>query len=206
MITLCWAAKGGSGTTVFAATLALASRPPVLLVDLAGDLPLALGVAAPTGPGIGEWSCGDAPASRLARLHVPLAPGVDLVPMGTATPRTRWVELATYLERTGATVVIDAGSGPPPVELRRRAERTLLVTRRCYLAVRRAVEARVPVDGIVLIDEPGRALSAEDVATSIGAPILTTVLLDPAIARATDAGLLLSRLPRGYRQLIGDAA
>ena len=48
MLILC-SAKGGSGTTVVAASLALlhAQRGPCLLVDLAGDLPAALGIAGP---------------------------------------------------------------------------------------------------------------------------------------------------------------
>lgn len=203
MLTLCWAAKGGSGTTVVAATLALASPHPTVLVDLAGDLPLALGLADPAGPGVGEWSAGDSPAGRLPRLHVPLAPGVELLPMGSTRPRGRWGELAEHLARIDATVVVDAGTGPPPIELRRCADRTWLVTRPCYLALRRAVDTRCPVDGVVLVDEPGRALTAQDVAAAIGAPVVRTLLLDPAVARAVDSGLLLARLPRGYRQVLG---
>ena len=37
MVTICWAAKGGSGTTVVTAALALSSASPTLLVDLDGD-------------------------------------------------------------------------------------------------------------------------------------------------------------------------
>ena len=52
MITICWAAKGGSGTTVVAATRALTTPHPTLLVDLAGDLPTTLGLTHPDGPGV----------------------------------------------------------------------------------------------------------------------------------------------------------
>ncbi len=59
MVTACWSLKGGSGTTVVAAGLALSIQRrigrPVLLVDLAGDLPAALGLPEPTGPGVAEW-------------------------------------------------------------------------------------------------------------------------------------------------------
>ena len=44
MITVCWAAKGGSGTTVVAAAMAIAAPTPTLLIDLAGDVPAVLGV------------------------------------------------------------------------------------------------------------------------------------------------------------------
>jgi hypothetical protein len=60
--------------------------------------------------------------------------------------------------------------------------------------------------GVVLIDEPGRALRAGDVSASLGAPVVATVLLDPAIARAVDAGLLLARLPAGFRHAVRLAA
>ncbi|MFZ2440837.1 MAG: hypothetical protein WAW51_00670, partial [Ilumatobacteraceae bacterium] len=54
---LCWSAKGGSGTTVVSAALALvlSHRRPALLVDLAGDAPAALGIAEPAGPGVADW-------------------------------------------------------------------------------------------------------------------------------------------------------
>jgi len=54
MVTLCWAAKGGSGTTVVTTTLALESTRPALLVDLAGDIPAVLGMAEPDRPGIAD--------------------------------------------------------------------------------------------------------------------------------------------------------
>ena len=52
MITVCWAAKGGSGTTVFAAALALSRSAPTLLVDLDGDQPSVFGVPDASGPGL----------------------------------------------------------------------------------------------------------------------------------------------------------
>ena len=54
---VCWSAKGGSGTTVVSAALALvlSQSRPALLVDLAGDLPATLGIAEPTGPRVLDW-------------------------------------------------------------------------------------------------------------------------------------------------------
>jgi hypothetical protein len=206
MVTLCWAAKGGSGTTVVAATLAMSSRTPTLLVDLAGDLPIALGLPTPDGPGIGEWSTSTAPPSRLDALVVPLARGLDLLPRGHRAPTGRWRELGERLASIPHAVVVDAGTGPPPPELRRHADRVLLVTRACYLAVRRAADAREVVDGIVLVEEPGRALGAADLEASLGAPVVARVLLDPAVARAVDSGLLLARLPGAFRRELEVAA
>lgn len=206
MITLCWAAKGGSGTTVVAATMAVTSRRPTLLVDLAGDLPTALGIPVPDGPGLGEWSTSSAAADRLHALRVPLAPGLHLLPRGVQPPSGRWRELAGHLADLDEAIVVDAGTGAPPAVLREAADRTLLVTRACYLAVRRAVDARVPVDGIVLVEEPGRALGPEDLEASLGAPVVSRVLLDPAVARAVDSGLLLARLPAPFRRELDVAA
>jgi hypothetical protein len=206
MVTLCWAAKGGSGTTVVTATLALSSRTPTLLVDLAGDVPIALGLPVPDGPGIGEWSVSSAPPSKLDALRTPLARGLDLLPRGHRSPAGRWRELGEHLAALPHTVIVDAGTGPPPVELRLTADRVLLVTRACYLAVRRAVDAREVVDGIVLVEEPGRALGVADLEAALGAPVVSRVLLDPAVARAVDAGLLLAKLPGAFRRGLEVAA
>lgn len=206
MFTLCWAAKGGSGTTVVTATLALSCRTPTLLVDLAGDLPLVLGLPTPDGPGVGDWSSSTAPASRLDALRVPLAPHLDLLPRGQRPPAARWRELAEHLAGRHESVFVDAGTGSPRPELCAVADRTLLVTRPCYLAVRRAVESRQVVDGIVLVEEPGRALGVDDLEASLGAPVVSRVLLDPAVARAVDSGLLLAKLPGAFRRELEVAA
>ena len=206
MLTMCWAAKGGSGTTVVTATLALSSRTPALLVDLAGDLPIALGMPTPDAPGVGEWSLSSAPSSRLDALRIPLAPGLDLLPRGHRAPSGRWRELGEHMAALAHPVVVDAGTGPPPAELRRHVDRVLLVTRACYLAVRRAADAREIIDGIVLVEEPGRALGVDDLEAALGAPVVSRVLLDPAVARAVDSGLLLAKLPGAFRRELGAAA
>lgn len=72
---------------------------------------------------------------------------------------------------------------------------TLLVTRACYLALGRAVHQAPPAAGIVLIEEPGRALTAHDVAEITGLPISVTVPVTAATARAVDAGIIAMRLP-----------
>jgi len=72
---------------------------------------------------------------------------------------------------------------------------TLLVTRPCYLALRRAVSLEVSTEGVVVIMEPGRALACEDVAAVTGLPVVATIPLRAEIARAVDAGVLAARLP-----------
>src|SRR5690606_4110848 len=88
MLVACWSAKGGSGTTVVASSLALllAQRDPLgsLLVDVAGDVPLALGLAEPTGPGLAGWLAAgpDVPADGLHRIEAPAEHGLAVLPRG----------------------------------------------------------------------------------------------------------------------------
>ena len=81
MLTCCWSVKGGSGTTVVAASLGLlaASAPAgALLVDLAGDIPAALGLPQPAGPGVRDWLSADAgvEADAIEHLSEPATPGL----------------------------------------------------------------------------------------------------------------------------------
>lgn len=204
MITLCWGAKGGSGVTTVAATLALAHRRPTLLLDLDGDAALALGIGHEPGPTFDDWFSSTAPADRLLRLALRVNDDLQLIPARQRVERTgaRWRQLAELLPTIGTDVVIDAGTGAPPWPLRNIAGQSLLVIRPCYLALVRAQRLGIRPDGIVLVDEPGRALDADDITAGLGAPIVATVSLDPKIARAVDSGLGVSRLPFGcLRQL-----
>jgi MinD-like ATPase involved in chromosome partitioning or flagellar assembly len=209
MLTLCWAAKGGSGTTVVVAALGLSVEPPVLLVDLDGDLPSVYGLAEPSLPGVHDWVVSDAAPDRLIDLAIPVVSGVSVVCAGLARAPAgaeRWRELGLALAAHPATVVVDAGTGSPPAQLVGAADRSLLVTRACYLALRRAVALDAHPTGVVLIEEAGRALRSRDVETAIDAPVVATLALDPAVARAVDAGLLAARLPRLIQRELRNAA
>ena len=185
--------------------MAIASSSPTLLVDLAGDVPAMLGMPEPDGAGLFDWLRSDAPATRLAALEVAALATCHRAPArarcASRPIRARWVELADWLRSDSRHVIVDAGSTPaPPAELVRAADHALLVTRPCYLALRAAIRHPARPTGIVLVDEPGRALGTRDIETSLGAPVVANVLLDPAMARAVDAGLLAARLPAGFRQ------
>ena len=104
-------------------------------------------------------------------------------------------------------MVVDAGAAcDVPADLLRVAAHSLLVTRPCYLTLRAAVRAPIRPTGVILVEEPGRALGREDVEASLGAPVVATVLVDPAVARAVDAGLLAAHLPAGFRHVLQSAA
>jgi len=202
--------KGGSGTTVIASALALLSSrsAPTLLVDLAGDCAVALGVAEPSGPGVGEWlRSANAGADALGRLASVVNDGLRLVSRGRHAPAAddRWDDLAGALGALGP-VIVDAGTGTPPADLVAVATHALLVIRPCYLAVQRALHMAVVPTAIVLVTEPGRALGARQVEHALGVPVVAEIEIDPAIARAVDAGLLAARLPRPLVQQLRRAA
>lgn len=210
MLTVCWAAKGGSGTTVTAAGLALAHPSPALLVDLTAELACALGGAPPPGPGLADWLASEAPAARLGGLEHALGHGLALLPRGrpgAIRGAPRWPELARHLARDPRRVIVDAGTGPPPPALA-AAHQRLLVVRNCYLNLRAAAagDHTVTPTGCVLVEEPGRRLRADHVEDALGVPVVAVVLADPAIARAVDAGLLLGRVPSGLRRPLAGLA
>ena len=216
MLVACWSAKGGSGTTVVAVALALhhARSTDVLLVDLAGDVPGALGLPEPDGPGLTGWLSApeDVPADALARLEVPARPGLSILPRGSGPcPGGERLEVLAALLASGSRPVIAdcglvSGSDDGALPLARAATHSLLVTRACYLSLRRAVALPRRPSGIVLVTEPGRALQRTDVEEVVGAPVRAEVALDPAVARAVDAGRLASREPRGLVRAMRRAA
>lgn len=220
MLITCWSAKGGSGTTTVACALAtlLAARHPAgcLLLDGCGDVPGALGLPEPDAPGLAGWLAGaggvPGPSAGPAGPEVPVAAGVALVPRGVGAlgPAARVEALAGALAAEARPVVVDAGvlavDHAELVPLAGGAARSLLVTRACYLSLRRAVRAPLRPSGVVLLAEPGRALTRTDVAEVVGVPVVAEVALDPAVARAVDAGLLPVRLPRGLARALAHVA
>ena len=216
MVVCCWSAKGGAGTTVVASALALLlarrSRDGSVLIDLAGDVPTALGLADDAPAGVSDWlSIGEqVPADGLARLERPAGGGVAIVPRGRgALLDGRAHALAALLATDHRPVVIDAGvvdGAGVGATLAAAAATSLLVTRPCFLSLRRALCAPVRPSGIVLVVEDGRALVAADVEGALGVPVCAQVFVTPQVARAVDAGILPSRLPRSLERELRDVA
>jgi MinD-like ATPase involved in chromosome partitioning or flagellar assembly len=215
MLVACWSSKGGAGTTVVAAALArlAAGREGgagALLVDLAGDAPAVLGLPEPPGPGVAGWlAADDAPADALGRLEVPAAPGLALLPRGDGPlVGARAGVLAALLGADPRLVVADCGTlpGGAAAAVATGAERSVLVIRPCFLALRRAVAAAARPTEAILVAEPGRSLTRRDLEAALGVPVVAVVELDPAVARAVDGGLLASRLPRALGRELRRAA
>jgi MinD-like ATPase involved in chromosome partitioning or flagellar assembly len=202
MYTICWSVKGGSGTTVVASALAVVTaraNEGAVLIDLAGDVPATLGIQEPVGPGVSEWlnTSTETPAEALTYLMTDAGDTLRVLHRGNdaIAESARTSELATFLENQSQLTVIDAGVGVPPQALREHALHSFLVIRPCYLALRRATAVAGYADGVILLNEAGRALTRRDVESVLQVPVMAEIPVDPAVARAVDAGLLASRLP-----------
>lgn len=226
----CWSPKGGSGTTVVSCALAMvlarSPNPPdprsqgrsgVLLADLAGDVPAVIGVPDPPGSGLADWLAAgpDVPDGALSALELTVAPGVGLLPLRGGRSeaeeppgRERGEALAAALAVDGRTVVADCGRADTGAALAVAAGAavSLMVLRPCYLALRRALAAPIRPTGVVLVWEPGRALTRNDVEDVLQVPVRAEIRHDQAVARAVDAGLLARRVPRALQRALERAA
>lgn len=218
MLIACWSVKGGSGTTVVAAALALRlarSSGGVVIADLAGDVPAVLGRPEPSGPGLAEWiqAGPDVAGDAFERLAVEVTAGLSILPTGdpstlASASVSDGERLAAALARTVPRLaVVDCGLVASDVALGviAGASRSLLVTRPCFLSLRRAVASPVRPSAAVLIVEPERTLSADDVEDVLDVPVLT-VPWDSSVARAVDAGLLSARIPSKLDRALKNAA
>ena len=116
--------------------------------------------------------------------------------------------LASILLGDARTVVADCGVGPVGAarSVAAAASISLLVVRPCYVALRRALAAPLRPSGVILVSEPGRALGAVDVEDVLDVPVRAEVAVEPSVARAVDAGLLTTRLPRSLERALRRAA
>jgi hypothetical protein len=225
MLITCWSVKGGSGTTVVASSLALLASQhgaDTCLVDLAGDSPASLGIAEPAGPGIGHWlsTAPNVPASALCHLEIPVADRLTCLPLGepvggsfiestaavhATAPQTapgHWSEFVEHLASSSRTYVVDGGSRGLHPCIRRSASFDLLVTRGCFLALRRAAALALRPSGVIFLNEPGRVLRRPEVEAAAGAPVVAEIPWDPLVARGVDSGLFSGRLPRSLRDAL----
>ena len=212
MIIWYWSVKGGVGTSVVAAATAVrlaSDHHDATLVDLTGNQPALLGLIsgmAPAEPGISDWvAAGDGVAAdAIGRLLEGVGPRLRLLRRGSQplpAGDNRRLKLALEVLARAGPVVVDAGldSGEIRSALK-EPYRPVCVLRACYLALSRAQRVAGPYDRVVLVEEPGRALRARDVAAAVGASKVERVAWDPRVARSVDAGTLVSMLPPPLRR------
>jgi len=210
-------AKGGVGTSVIAATIAseLARGCRVLLLDLCDDQPDLLGLAETQQPGVRDWlqADDDVDTEALLGLAEHVSGGLHLLRAGTdgelnQVAPNRSLDVVTATSSSFDVVVADLGVArrgafDTATVIAAAGDRTALVVRACYLALRKSSRLSIEVDDLVEVVEGGRALQTVDIEAVFGRPLTARVPLDPAIARAADAGTLTSRAPRVLRRSLG---
>ena len=163
-------ARGGQGTSTVAAALALYA---------AQDAPTTLLTHDPTAMARLLGTTGALPTPEQ-----PFAAGPQLTVAGLDGPQE-------------AVTIIDAGQAveaAASATLPDGGQRYAVVRGPCYLALATLVSLPdLRPDGVILVAEPGRSLSASDTSAILGVPVIATVPVRPSIARLIDAGLLAGR-------------
>lgn len=211
-----YGAKGGQGVTTAAAALAFEAfspSKPGLLVGLAGDLAEVAGCRG--GTGLADTAASGFPPSQLAGLVIPTStPGIGFLPAGSG----RWPDaeppeaLVGWLADNNAVVDIGAAVGDPTGDaagrfrkgILARAECRVLVARDCFTALKRSVGLDPRPDGILLLTSHGSSVGAEEYQRAVGAPVLASAPLDPAVHRAVDEATLHCELPQSLRSAVGE--
>lgn len=201
-----WSPKGGSGCSVTVAAVGriLAEQGrDVVLVDMRGDASRILGVGAPP---VESCELPDPIGSDIEGRYV--RPKLHLVDLGALDQGVvvipALVEALVRAAASGRDVLVDFSSSTLERGCGIGAERSsreagpamsIVVTRSCYLALHSFTRAGREADGVLLVEEPGRALGAADVSAVLRAPVLAQIPFDASVARSVDAGLLAWRLP-----------
>jgi Mrp family chromosome partitioning ATPase len=211
-VLVCWSVGGGVGTSVVVAGLALAAvrdGDRALVVDLGGDQPTLFGAADPPGSGLAEWlgAGPDVPDGARERLERELVAGIALLHRGSGPlEAVRVPSLAVDLAAEQRAVLVDAGvvlAGGAAEAFVKAADRSLLVTRACPVALRRVERLPILPSGVVVVRDRRRAVTWQDVAAATGAPVVAELEVDPAVAAAVDAGLSRRPLPRSFLRVLG---
>ena len=165
-------ARGGHGTTTVAAALALFA---------AGHRPTALVSSEST--------------AAAALLGVPLPMNGD--PAQLAPNLVLAADPTVLSEDSPEIIVVDAGIACEAAAALVADEHYVVLRGPCYVALASLLAASADrPDGIILLVEPKRSLTARDVTDVLDVPVIATIDVTPDVARTIDAGLLVSRLHR----------
>lgn len=209
MVTAVWSMKGGVGVTAVACMLGIAMverAEPTVIVDLAGDIPAVLGMAPSEEPGLADWYATPSRSSNtLARIRRDVVPDLQVIARGVGDLTGPATALDRALDELDQVVIVDCGtlSSQVAVDVASSATQRLVVARPCYLALQALRSNPVAPSAVVMLDEKGRALGRTDVEAVAGAPVVAKIAVDVSIARALDAGLIATRLPRALVRSLG---
>ena len=156
-------AKGGVGTSTVAALHALALARAGFSTTLTGASDTEL-----------------ADLAGILGIPTPERPGIDVNAVAGLTPSPT----------ASAYIVIDGGTATAPDVA---PTEHYLVTRPCYLALKRALASQRRPDGVVVLLEPERSLTRSDIEDVLGVRVVATMAVQPATARLIDAGLLATQ-------------
>ena len=209
MFTILSSPKGGSGTSVVAASLAIvsSSSSPTLLVDLAGDQAAILGMPEPP-IGLSDWANGMT-YREFDEIVSLCHDNLYLAPTGTFDFETlnanAWDKLLRALSlkhSEGCNIIVDLGRADIPLALRKIVDTCYLVTRPCYLALRRAVDLETAFSGVIVVNEPDRVLTSRDVESVLKLKCVAEIPYTSEISRRVDSGLLKSRVPMTLQSVL----
>ena len=209
MFTILSSPKGGTGTSVVAASLAIVSSTssPTLLVDLAGDQAAILGLPQPP-TGLSDWANGMTYREFDEIINL-CHDNLYLAPTGTFDFETlnanAWDKLLRALSlkhSEGCNIIVDLGRADIPIALRKIVDTCYLVTRPCYLALRRAVDLETAFSGVIVVNEPDRVLTSRDVESVLKLKCVAEIPYTSEISRRVDSGLLKSRLPMALQSVL----
>ena len=215
--------KAGYGvSTVVAGLAAQAPRDlKILVVDFHGDQEALFGMPPVANEssmvGVTEWLLADVDTTSLDQFVVPVNDSIDVLRAGrglrcyadqieSGDSRPRVLELFAWARARAAVTLLDLG--PVTTDGTRftsfaaaATDRRSLVVRSCYLGLRHAANVPIAFEDLIEVSEPGRSLRTLDIEGIFDRPVDAIVPLDPAVARAVDAGTFGRRCPRALRRL-----
>ena len=209
MFTILSSPKGGTGTSVVAASLAIvsSSSSPTLLVDLSGDQAAILGLPQPP-IGLSDWANGMT-YREFDEIISLCHDNLYLAPTGTfdfetlnANAWDKFLRALSLKHSEGYNIIVDLGRADIPLALRKIVDTCYLVTRPCYLALRRAVDLETAFSGVIVVNEPDRVLTSRDVESVLKLKCVAEIPYTSEISRRVDSGLLKSRLPMALQSVL----
>ena len=209
MFTILSSPKGGTGTSVVAASLAIVSSSsgPTLLVDLSGDQAAILGLPQPP-IGLSDWANGMT-YREFDEIISLCHDNLYLAPTGTfdfetlnANAWDKFLRALSLKHSEGHNIIVDLGRADIPLALRKIVDTCYLVTRPCYLALRRAVDLETAFSGVIVVNEPDRVLTSRDVESVLKLKCVAEIPYTSEISRRVDSGLLKSRLPMALQSVL----